>query len=161
MAVTANINLLCNVDETFNEDALSNQTLTHGGYNLTGLLLDSGTTPPVTTVSAQDYTLSSGTKTIDLTALLGVRDTSQDCTGLKPQFLLLINPSGNNAITISGEGANGLSLGSAHTLNGSTIRDTRLILDVSESFHDVDGTHKLLVVTGTGSQSFKLLILLG
>ena len=160
MSVTANVNLLVNVDETFNTDALVNQILTHAGYNATGLTLNGDSTPPVTKVSAQDYALSSGTKTIDLTALLGVNDLVQDCTGLKLQLLVFINAAGNADMTISGEGADGYSLGAAHVVNGSTIA-TRTIMYLPEALADVSSSVKNLVVTGTGSQTFKLLLLLG
>ena len=160
MSVTANVNLLVNVDETFNVDALSNQVLTHSGFNLTGLAIDSSTAPPVTKVSAQDYALVAGTKTIDLTALLGVNDISQDCTGLKLQLLLFINAAGNADMVISGEGANGYSLGAARTINGGSIA-CRDIMYVPEALGDVGASAKNLVVTGTGTQAFQLLLLLG
>ena len=160
MAVTANVNLLVNVDETFNVDALVNQVLTHAGFNLTGLTLDSSTTPPVTKVSAQDYALVGGTKTIDLTALLGVNDLVQDCTGLKLQLLVFINAAANADMTISGEGANGYSLGAAHVINGGAVA-CRSVLYVPEALADVSATVKNLVVTGTTTQAFKILMLLG
>ena len=160
MAVTANVNLLVNVQETFNADALVNQVLVHSGYNLTGLVLDSSTSPPVTKVSAQDYVLAAGTKTIDLTAVLGVNDVSQDCTGLKLQLMVFINAAGNADMVISGEGANGYSLGAARTINGGASA-CRELMYVPEALGDVDATHKNLVVTGTGTQAFSLLVLLG
>lgn len=160
MAVTANINLLTNVTETFSVDALVAQSLTHAGYNLTGLTLNATSTPPVTKVSFQDYALVAGTKTIDLTALLGVNDASQDCTGLKLQLLVFINAAANADMVISGEGANGYSLGAAHTINGGTI-ETRSVLYVPEALGDVGAAAKYLVITGTGTQGFKLGLLLG
>lgn len=160
MSVTANLNLLINVEETFNTDALINQVLTHAGYNLTGVVLGSETTPSVTKVSAQDYALVSGSKTIDLTALLGVNDASQDCTGLKLQLMLFINSAGNADMIISGEGANGYSLGAARTIKGGSLA-CRDVMYAPEALGDVGSSAKHLVVTGTGTQAFKLLLLLG
>ena len=160
MSVTANINLLTNVEETFNTDALVNQVLTHAGYNLTGLTLNATSTPPVTVASFQDYALTAGSITIDLTALLGVNDLAQDCTGLKLQMLLFINAAGNADMTISGEGANGYSIGAAHVINGGA-NACRSILYTPEALADVSSTVKNLAVTGTGTQAFKLGLLLG
>lgn len=160
MAVTANINLLVSVQETFNADALVNQVLTHAGYNLTGLQLDANSTPAVTKCSFQDYALSGGTKTIDLTALLGVNDAVQDCTGLKLQFLVFLNPAGNADMVISGEGTNGYSLGAARTINGGAIT-CRDVMYVPNALGTVGSGAKNLVVTGTGSQTFSLGLLLG
>jgi len=159
MAVTLNLNLLFGPEETISEDALST-SVTHDGYNLSGVSLTSATTPPVTKCSFQDYALSGGTKTIDLTALLGLKNESQDCTGLKLQFLVFINAASNADMVISGEGANGYSLGAARTINGGTAANYD-IMYAPESLPDVASGAKNLVVTGTGSQSFKLGVVLG
>lgn len=160
MAVSLNLNLMFGPEETINEDALVNATVSHTGFNLTGVALTSSTTPPVTKCSFQDYTLSGGTKTIDLTALLGLKSESQDCTGLKLQFLVFINAAGNSDMVISGEGANGYSLGAARTVNGGTAANYD-IMYAPESLPDVAAGVKNLVVTGSGSQTFKLGVVLG
>lgn len=160
MAVSLNLNLLYGPEETFDEDALANATLSHTGFNLSGVALTASTTPPVAKCSYQDYALAAGTKTIDLTALLGVNGVSQDCSGLKLQFLVFINAAGNADMVISGEGASGYSLGAARTINGGTAANYD-VMYAPESLPDVSATVKNLVVTGTGSQAFKLGLVLG
>ncbi len=160
MTIAANVFLSFGIIETITGDDIASTQVPHTAFDLVGLTLPTATNP-TTQWSGQTYALVAGTKTIDLTALEVLGNAALDTTGLKIQAIVLINPMSNGNLTISGEGTNGRSLGSAHTLFGSASRDTRLILDVPETGVDADATHKLLVVTGTGTQSFSLGILLG
>jgi len=158
MSVTANLNLLLTIEETFNADDLVNQVITHTGYSLVGTTLNATSTPPVTMVSCKDYSLSSGTKTIDLTALAGINGASQDATGLSVRALVLINPAGNHTLTLATGGTNGYDIDTLKVRAHATVASRKVCV---ETFGAVDGTHKNITITGTGSESFSLGLLLG
>lgn len=115
----------------------------------------SSTTPPVTKSAMTAKTMSSGTATIDLTAMANDSDgATVDFSGLKVCCLTLTNPSSNaNAITIAEGASNGFELNSGGTAWTVTLDpgDSVQFL-LNESTPDVSGTKKTIDITGTGSQ---------
>lgn len=149
------------VTETLNGDAVTNQVVAFGDHEIRPGNLSSTSTIPVSVHSQQEYALASGTKTIDLQALATLLSATTDVSGKKLQGLRVTNPDGNAALTVTGEGANGYSLGGAITLPAASGGDVALILWAPESLADVASGDRYLVFTGTGSQEFYLDLLIG
>jgi len=121
-------------------------------------------TIPVTKDSAYQLTLSSGTGTIDLTALIGVEGTaSVDGTGLKVQYMKFRNLSTNaNSITVAKGASNGYGLNAAGTTWSIPISPGQEILfKGNDSSPDVGSGAKTIDVTGTGSQVLEVAVVLG
>jgi len=141
-------------------DAVTAPTVSHNSFNLTGVTLNATSTAPVTTTSYQTYTLSAGAITIDLAALLGVNDEVQDATGLKLQTIIISNPSGNNAITVTTGAVNGFPLfGGTNSVvipTGAT-----LAFYVPEGLTNVAAADKTIDVSGTLVEKFDVGITLG
>lgn len=156
---TPRINL--GVSESISGNGLIAQRVTHTVYDVAPGNLSSTTDIPVSVVSIQPYALAGGTKTIDLYALSTTLG-SVDCIGLKVQGLRITNVSGNAALTITGEGANGYSLGGAIVVPAAgASRDLVVTLWFPESLADIATAERYLVITGTGTQAFYLELLLG
>lgn len=165
MAVSLNPQFLLSVVETLtgNVDAAESPQVTHSGFNLTGVRLNASSTPPATKVSAVTHALTAGAKTIDLTVLPGT-EGNQDCTGLKLQLLLLENPAGNAAITIGKGASNGYALfGTTNTVTvaAAATQAGYLAFFFPEGLPDVAAGAKTIDVSGTGTQEFNLILVLG
>ena len=89
--LTAKLTMLIDGRETLGTGVAgaSDKTITFDQYKLVETL-KAGTTVPVTTIVSGIQTLSSGTLTIDLTALTGANG-AVDATGLKLQVLFIKN----------------------------------------------------------------------
>lgn len=137
----------------------ANRVVTHDQYD-EAVTLNSGTTPPVTQIAAFLLTLSGGTVNIDLTALVGTNGATLDGTGLKIQIIRIKN-LGANPMVIKSGASNG------HTgVIGATTGETIPVGGHMKKFtgdqgDDIDATHKILTVTGTGSQTAEVTIVLG
>lgn len=149
------------VTETINGDAITNQVVAFGDHEIRPGNLSSTTTPPVSVNSQQEYALAAGTKTIDLQALATLLSATTDCSGKKLQGIRITNVSGNAALTVSGEGANGYSLGGAITIPAASGGNVTVTLWAPESLADVASGDRYLVFTGSGSQTFYLDALIG
>ena len=141
-------------------DGATSPSVTHNKFNIPSVTHNSGSSAPVTMASYRTYTLSGGAKIIDLRALLGVGDESQDANGLKLQTIVIRNPSGNNTLTV-GEGAvNGFPLFGA----GNDVDfpgDSEMGFHIPEGVVNVSGTDKTIDVAGTGTEKFDMGITLG
>jgi len=141
-------------------DAAPSPEVVHNGFNLTNTLLNSASTPPVTTTSYQTYALVSGALTIDLQALLGVNDEVQDATGLKLQTIIIRNPSGNNTITIGEGAANGYPIwGAGNDLE--VPADSEIGMKFADTLADVAAADSEIDIAGTGTETFDVGICLG
>jgi len=150
------------VDYTFNHTmhdnaaanplVLSSPAITGNGLDETGSL-NSTTTPAVSKVAAGAAAMTAGLATIDLTALTGLDGTSRTLNALKVVLAKFKNP-GANPITIAKGAANGYTgFGSAfsHTIPpGGTAS-----FNLSTGGVAVDGTHKTLDVSGTGTDTLQ------
>lgn len=138
----------------------SDNTVTLNLLN-TSTALGAATTPAVTKDVCFNLTLSSGLGSIDLTALPDPDLGTVDFTGLRVQQMLLFNPTTNaNDISVAKGASNGYTgLGSAYgeTLapGGYSVRCT------NDRAPDIDSSHRILDVTGTGAQVLKVQITAG
>ena len=131
--------------------------VTHTEYNESATL-NSGSTPPATLVAEFLLTLTAGAATIDLTALTGTNSATVDGTGLRPQVVRIKN-LGANAMTF----VTGASNGHNHfTSSGTVVRPSGHIMNFPyDGDEDIDATHKTWGVSGTGSQTAEVTIILG
>lgn len=140
-------------NEILSVDAASNASVQHSGFNGT-LTLNGSSTPPLTMVSYQVYTLSGGAATIDLTAVLGVNDVAQDATGLKVQTMIVYNPS-SNAITIAPGASNAYALfGSGNSIE--VPPGGRQQFYFADGTPDVAAGVKEIDLSGTGTDTIQI-----
>lgn len=148
--------------ESIGGNGIIGQVLKHEAFEIEAFHLNATTVPPLTVLSIQTYALVGGTKTIDLQALATTINSAHDCSGKKVQAIRVTNLAGNAALTVSGEGANGYSLGGALVVPAASgAKDVIAILYAPEALADVASGDRYLVVTGTGTQSFRLELLIG
>ena len=123
--------------------------------------LTSSTTPPVTKVWADDVALSGGAATLDLQALVNVNLPNVDFTGLKVQALVMTCPSGNSgAIIIKPGASNDYDLGGA-AMSWAVSPGGELIYLSLDNAPDVANADSELDFAGTGSETFKILMVAG
>lgn len=139
--------------ELIADDTLSAQSVSHTLFN------NVITPSPATIFSGKVYTLVTGALSIDLRALRTVGGGSGDGNGLKVQGLFIEN-LGANVMTFVGGASNGYLIfgtaGSVQVQPGGS-----LCLFTNDGSADVDATHKTIDVSGTGSQTFQLAVILG
>lgn len=106
MSVKATLLAQLTVLETITTDvpdvSSSGGQVRHDQFNQGPLALNASSTPPASAYSGQSYT---GTQTLDLTNLLGTNAAQVNGTGLKPQALLIVNPSTNSGPLTVARGA--------------------------------------------------------
>jgi hypothetical protein len=160
--VTATYISQVTVVETFTGDFVgSDNTVTVDGLNNTTVLTAS-TTVPVTKQAAFAKALSSGTGTIDLTALPGMTaDETVNGTGLKVQVCKLANPAANaNAITVAKGASSGYAMiGSSFTITLQPGQEHTFYLN--DAAPDIGSGAKNLDLTGTGTQALDVLFVMG
>lgn len=163
MSVSASWAATCTVVETLPNNTSSapdaTRKVTHTEFN-EGSTLTATTTPPATTVAEFIATLTAGALTIDLTALTGTNGVTVNGTGLKVQVVRIKN-LGANIMTFKVGAANGHT-GVFAATNGQPVQPGAVfMLYTNDTNDDVDGTHKTWDVTGTGSQTAEITIVLG
>ncbi len=163
MSISAAIAYQLTVTETlsptFADTNTSNRKVVTNGLNISKTL-NAGSTPPGTMLSAFQKTLVSGGGQIDLRTLPGTTGT-QDGNGLKLQACILYNPTTNaNTITVAVGTSNGYTFAGAACSVTLSPGDT-IALFRNDTAPDVDGTHKLLDIAGTGSQVLDVELVLG
>ncbi len=141
-------------------DAATNPNIIHSAFNFSHTV-NATTTITGTKVSADNQALTAGAYTLDLTACAKSGGSTQSLTGLKIRGYMFRAPSTNTVVITITKGAS-----SGHTI-GTNWKETLLPgqqvvkwLD-STAFESIDGTHKTLDVTGTGSETFDYLIIAG
>lgn len=163
--ISALVNSAITVTQTMTGDYISSadNTITLNGLNDSNTYTAS-TSVPVTKATAFRVTLSSGTGSIDLTALPGLTvNETIDCTGLKLQAMKLRNLSTNaNPITIAKGASNGYGLNAAGTTWSLPISPGQSVLfEGKDSSPDVASGARVMDVTGTGSQILEVEIVCG
>jgi hypothetical protein len=153
---------LFSVQETLESgvDAAPAPTISHTGFNVSGIHLTGTTTPAAAKFSARTHALSAGSLTLDLTALPGTADAVVNANGLKLQALLVANREGNATLNIAGGDANPYPLFGAGN-DVDVPAGGRLAFYFPEGLPDVSGTAKTVKFTGSGTQSFDLLVVFG
>lgn len=163
MGVKANIVSKLSVTEDITapfEDPINN-TILHDGLD-ESFTLSATSTPPAAKVAPFRQALTSGAATIDLTNLPGTNGASVNGTALKVRACKFRNPAYNShAITITVGATNGYPLlgsGFCMTLLPGQSSGPLYLADGAPA---IDSTHKTLDLTGTGSESLDVGILLG
>lgn len=138
----------------------ADNTLTHNGYN-TSLSLNAGTTPPVTKCAYFSKALSSGSATIDLTALTGTNGVSVDGSGLKVQIAKFKNPASNgNNITVTVGASNGYLLAGA-AWKAILAPGQEITFYGNDATPDIGGSAKTIDLSGAGTQALECSIIMG
>lgn len=135
-------------------------TYTVNGLNTT-TTLDGTTTPAVTKEASLALALSSGSITLDLTAIADANGGTVDGTGLKVQTIKLANPADNNgAITIVPGASNAYNLfGSAFSLTIPVGGE--ILAYLPEGTPDIASGAKEIDITGTGTDPLNIQITMG
>jgi len=143
-------------------DAIQSPTFNHSQFNQSGKTLNATSTPPVSVASYQEYALVAGALTVDFTALLGINDAVVTANTLDMVTLILINPSGNNTLTMAPGAANDYQWMSTHSfvLPGSANQDNWVAFSI-DGLGAVGATDKTLDFTGTLVETFKLGVTFG
>lgn len=167
MSVTVTYAATATVAETIANNtgsaAAASRLVTHTNYNVSATL-NSGSTPPATTVAEFLLTLSSGAATIDLTALTGTNGASTSGSGLKVQIVRIKNLGANDMTFYEGatNGHNMFSIDSGSGVGGQVVRPGgHIMLYANDSGDDISGTTKTWDVVGTGSQTAEVTIIMG
>lgn len=137
----------------------ASKTVTHTSFN-TGATLTTGGSVPVTKVAYFSKALSTGSGTIDLTAVPGT-DQTHDFSGLKVQVAKFENPSTNaNSITVTFGASNGYLLaGSAW--KAILAPGQAVMYFGNDATPDVGGSAKTIDISGTGSQALNVTLAAG
>lgn len=141
-------------------ETLTDESLSTAARSIQHTNFDESITPsPATIVSAKLYALVTGALTIDLRALHQANGASGDGNGLKVQGFYFKN-LGANAMTIVGGASNGYLI---FGTSGSVVVQPGggLAIYHADASADVDGTHKTIDVSGTGTQTFECALILG
>lgn len=160
MSVSANYDGGITVRETLatGVEAATAPVVIHSGFN-TSTTLNASSTVPATTSIERTLALSAGTLTVDLTSLTGTNGAAVDFTGLKVQMFKFKNPS-THSITFTFGASNGyLLLGTAWKMiipAGAEVQG--YIPDLAP---DVDSSHKTIDVSGTGTDTFNIVLVAG
>ncbi len=110
----------------------------------------------MTQVSEFLLSLSAGVATIDLRALTGTNGGSVDGNGLKLQIFRVKN-LGAAEMTFAVGASNGLDIGDGIKVPPGAVIGAMY----NDGLHDVDASHKTIDVTGTGSQTAEITIVMG
>ena len=146
------------VETLTNDDVPANSTVTHSQYDvLTNL--SASTTPNVDTAAFETFTLSSGSATIDLTALT-LNGAAVSLSAKQPRALHIKN-TGSNSMTIAKGASNGYTgLGSSFSI--TLAAGAGVLIDwPNDNSTAVSGSVKTLDVTGTGTDTLQLSVVAG
>lgn len=138
--------------------AAATRVVTHADYNETAAL-NASSTPPATLVAEFLLTLSSGAATIDLRTLTGTNGASVDGNGLKVQVVRIKNLGANN-MTFKGGSATPHNMFTV-TTGQVVFPGAHMMIFSNDGGDDIDATHKYWDVSGTGSQTAEVTIIMG
>lgn len=125
------------------------------------ITLNSGSTPSISESAEVIVTLTDGTATIDLTALVDTVRGALNLTGKKLRTLFLRAKSDNaNVISLAPGESNGYPLNDSGDQISLKAGDQALLY-MKDTGQAVDGTHKTLDVAGVGSQVLHLALSAG
>ena len=159
--------------ETFDTTLAQNKLLsatdkgvTHNGLDkqltLPGAGLAGVASVPMTTPVSGVLPMTAGALTIDLRVLVGSNGLAVDGNGLKLQAIKLRNDNtGGNPITIAKGATNGYLPGGGTAWSQTLPVGGEYLAYFNEGGPDIDGTHKTLDVTGTGTQAISFEFVLG
>ncbi len=167
-ATVSQATVLSKIDVTENvQDApgASGKTITNTAMNPSQSQYNATSTPPATNYSADNWTLTGGAATIDLTDLPGLQ-ANIDAVGKKVRVLRIQGAVGNGALTISPGAVNGYELfGSGNDLvypAGNTKPFQMEFDDAAPDITDVSGSGESQIdLSGTADDVFEIEILVG
>lgn len=158
MSIQADLNFSIRVVDQPTIAGASSPAVTYDAYT-TREIINGSTNPSADAVTAFETTLSSGSATIDLTSVPATTGT-QSMSGKSLRTLFLKADSENaGVISIQAGGTNGYPLfGSSGkiTLSPGDSLGLRISTD-----SDVDGTHKTIGLSGTGTDSIQVQMTFG
>ena len=163
-AVTVNYKSALGAVETLANNTTSapeaTRKITHTSFDATAAYA-AASSPPVTTIAAGELTMTGGAGSLDLTALVGTNGKVVDGSGLRVQFLKLINKTGNaNVITVTEGASNGYDgLGASFSI--TLAPGGEILLKAMDAGGDIAAGNKILDVTGTGSQVLQYAVVMG
>ncbi len=163
MSITANYASALTVTEALaagaNPDAVA-PSIVHSGFN-TSKTLNAGSTPPASLTASFNKPLSSGTATIDLTALVGTNGGAVSLSGLRLQVLKVIAKSTNaNPIVLTFGAANPYNLlGSAFVV--SLLPGQEFLFYGNNAAPVVGSGAKNIDLSGTAAQSVDVIVVGG
>lgn len=139
-----------------------NRAVVHDQFN-TSETLNGSSTPAVTKAASFRSTLVAGSVSIDLTSLTSTHGATMTGTGLKVHVLRARAVSGNAAVlTLAKHATNGYSLNSdanwLWSLHPGAEMTYKSDADTGE---DIDATHKVIAVAGTGTDAVDITVLMG
>lgn len=154
----------CTITETLPNNTGSAPDATrkviHTEYNEGGTISAAGT-PPATTCASFLAALVAGALSIDLRALTGTNGVVVDGNGLKVQILRVKN-LGANALTFKAGAVNPHNLFTVGAGAGQIVQPGAvMMIFTNDTYDDVSATTKVWDVTGTGTQTFEVSIVLG
>ena len=162
MSVTLSYSSKISVSETLetNVPAATDKGVTHTGYDTTATL-NATSTPAATKFAAFEKALSTGTATIDLTALVGTNGAAVDGSGLRVQAIKFRNKSTNaNVLTLAKGSANGYDgLGASFSI--TLPPGGEVLVRTKAGGAVIGGTNKNLDLAGTGAQVAEIAIVMG
>jgi len=165
-AQTAKYAFTLTVDEVkdLGLDIVGNPTITHTTGTDSGTLT-AATTVPVTKTYSDTISLAVGAAALDLTSLPGPESTTITFDGLKVQLVKIVATEGNvGPITFVTAGANGYNLFGTDNASAEQIEIQAggvLMMYHVNLAEDVDATHKAVTITGTGTDSFSIILVAG
>lgn len=134
------------------------RVVTHDQYN-EEVTITGASTPPATLCAHFLLTLTAGAATVDLRTLTGTNGAVVDGNGLKPQVIRIKN-LGANTMTFKAGASNPHNAFSA--TNGHVLQPGGHIqIFTNDNTDDIDATHKTWDVTGTGTQTAEVTIVMG
>ena len=164
MSITATYSSRLSVIETIEGPFVSP---TDPGFTTDQLSLteskDADTTVPVTKHVGSNFTLSSGTATINLAAVVTPASGTVDMTGLKLQYMKLRgHPDNANVITAAKGASNGYGLGpTGATWTFPLGPDQEITLRGDDGNPDVASGARTIDITGTGAQVLQVQMVFG
>ncbi len=165
MSIRATVTCGISVTETFEGPFVNPGDATATFDQLSeSVTLDANSTPPASKHASYEKALSSGTGTIDLTALPGVTaEETVNGTGLKVQQLKFRNKSTNaNKITVAKGASNGYGLcASGDSWSFVLSPNQSITFYGDDAAPDIGSGAKTIDLTGTGSQVLEVAIVMG
>ncbi|NIO43782.1 MAG: hypothetical protein GTO41_28670 [Burkholderiales bacterium] len=145
-------------------DKAANPPLVHTLGRHAGTLTAS-TSIPVKKTYSDTIPLVAGSASIDLTNLPGPLSTTITFSGLKVQQLKIVCPDTNSGgITFDVAIANGYNLFGADNASDESVEvmpGALIQMQHNNNIEDVDATHKAITVTGTGTDTFDIILTAG
>ncbi len=161
--IAASVLLQMQVTETFVEDFITTDNTIQESAPGTSTSLNASTSPAATKYAAYEVNLSTGTLTLDMTALTGRNGGTVTGNTLKLQMLMFRNKSTNaNKMSVATGASNGYQLDNATDMGLVYMAPGQAVFfDLAGASQTVGSGHKTFDIVGTGSQTLQLFMVFG